>query len=173
MVLTIPPSSNRCTLSKRSSHNIQNCEACLNSQECNDNNTDTEQDNLWLLASRVIPLTKVVNRNPCKTRNHVIRLLTSPSSCRISSLASSKRSLSVKVDLSFFHSVEGFHLPLFSFTSFQASRHVQSSLWSSMGIIILALQYLQYRRFSFVPFRRIWWSNSKTVDSWGGSGKGS
>jgi hypothetical protein len=65
------------------------------------------------------------------------------------------------------------HLSLFSFTSFQARRHVQSSLWSSIGMSILALQYLQYLRFSLVPFKRILWSNSRTVDSWGSSGKGS
>ena len=47
------------------------------------------------------------------------------------------------------------HLDLCSFTSFQARRHVQSSRWSSSGIVIFALQYLQYRRFSFVPFKRI------------------
>jgi hypothetical protein len=35
------------------------------------------------------------------------------------------------------------HLDLCSFTSFQARRHVQSSLWSSIGMIIFALQYLQ------------------------------
>jgi hypothetical protein len=40
-------------------------------------------------------------------------------------------------------------------------------------MIILALQYLQYLRFSFVPFKRILWSNSKTVDNCGSSGKGS
>ena len=65
------------------------------------------------------------------------------------------------------------YFELFSLTSFQARRQVQSSLWSSTGMIILALQYLQYLRFSFVPFNKTLWSNSKTVDSWGSSGKGS
>ncbi len=65
------------------------------------------------------------------------------------------------------------YFDLFSLTSFQARRPVQSSLWSSTGMIILALQYLQYLRFSFVPFNRTLWSNSKTVDSCGSSGKDS
>ena len=70
-------------------------------------------------------------------------------------------------------SVGKLHLDSFSFTSFQARRQTQSSLCSSIGMIILALQYLQYLRFSFVPLTRILWSKSKTVDSCGGSGKGS
>ena len=39
----------------------------------------------------------------------------------------------------------------------------QPSLWSSMGIIIFALQYLQYLRFSFVPFSRILWRKSTSL----------
>src|SRR5262249_23628350 len=52
-----------------------------------------------------------------------------------------------------------------SFINFQARRHTQSSLCNSTGILIEALQYIQYRRLWFASFLRISRSRCKAVES--------
>jgi transposase-like protein len=52
-----------------------------------------------------------------------------------------------------------------SFTNCQARRHTHSFLCSSMGILIEALQYRQYRRLWFVPFLRTSRRISKAAES--------